>query len=202
MAALTSTSTGWTMAGLPCCASGLAMPSALGSPSPTRWCWPLSSREDRSAGRCCARASTRTEITFFTYYDSAKGDDFRRDAVCIGDLPVVFAEQAVPYPRSGHQGRPAGQPGLLVEPAARLAAGRVGVTSVSADRIACGAGRSARRGDGPLRRHRADPRSAELGRVPHRARRRSSSCAGTRRPAAQPNSCGRWTHRTPAALAR
>ena len=45
---------------------------------------------------------------------------------------MVPAEQAVPYPRTGHQSRSAGHRELLEQPAARLAAGRVGVTPVPA----------------------------------------------------------------------
>ncbi len=73
-------------------------------------------------------------IVFFSNYDSAKGEQLAADAVRLGDLPVVPAEQAVPYPRAGHQSRSAGHRELLEQPATRLAVGRVGVTPVRADR--------------------------------------------------------------------
>ena len=139
-------------------------------------------------------------ITFFTNYDSAKGDELAATPYASATFPWYLLNRQFhirgPVTKVDPQAsQDTGQP------AARLAAGRVGVASVPADRLACGAGRSARRGDGPLRRHRADPRSAELGRVPHRARHRRV-LAGPGRPAAQPDSCGRRSSRTPAALGR
>ena len=75
-----------------------------------------------------------TGITFFTNYDSAKGERAGRDAVRVGDLPVVSAGPPGPRPRPGDQGATRGDRRLLVQAAARLAAGRVGVAPVAPDR--------------------------------------------------------------------
>ena len=97
-----------------------------------------------AAGRPASRSVLcksvdETGITFFTHYDSAKGAELGGDAVRLGDVSLVPAGAAGPYPRPGEQGLPAGHRGLLVQAAAGFTAGRVGIAPVAADRVARGA---------------------------------------------------------------
>ena len=138
-------------------------------------------------------------ITFFTYYDSAKGDEL---------AATPYASATFPWYLLNRQFHIRG-PVTKVDPQAtqdywskRPRGSQLGAWASHQSRpivVPRGAGRSTRRGDGPLRRLRADPGSAELGRVPHRARG-GRVLARPGRSAAQPNSCGRRSHRTPAAL--
>ena len=138
-------------------------------------------------------------ITFFTNYDSAKGDELAATPYASATFPWYLLNRQFhirgPVTKVDPQDtenywskRPRGsQLGAWASHQSRPIASRAALV----DQLG--------RGDGALRRLRADPGSAELGRLPHRARR-GGVLAGSRRPAAQPNSCGRRTHRTPAAL--
>ena len=84
---------------------------------------------------------------FFTNYDSAKGEDTGRDALRVGDVPLVPARQAGPRPRPGDQGVGRADRRLLVQASARFAAGRVGVAPVRTDRLARRAARAVGRRD-------------------------------------------------------
>ena len=137
--------------GLRCFASGLTTPNAPGLAEPNAFVL-ATVAEGRPVSRSVlCKSADETGITFFTNYDSAKGDRAGGDTVRLGDLPLVPAGAAGPHPRPGEQGRPAGHRGLLVQTAARLTTGRVGVAPVAADRVARSAARPAGRGDRALR---------------------------------------------------
>ena len=128
------------------------------SPSPTPWCSPPSTRSGRPVTRTVlCKSVDETGITFFTNYDSAKGDRARRVAVRRRRPSRGSPGPPGARPRPGDQGAGGGDRGLLVQAAARLAAGRVGVAPVRADRVARRAARPARRG-----RPRGSPTSTSV----------------------------------------
>ena len=126
-------------------------------------------------------------ITFFTNYDSDKGEQLAATPYASATFPWFALGRQVHVRGRGDQGDRRGDRRLLVQAAARLAAGGVGVAPVAADRVACGAARSAGRGHRAVRRPRRRAGAAELGRLPHRARRRRV-LAGPGEPGAQQDS--------------
>ena len=144
-----------------------------------------------AAGRPVSRSvlcksADETGITFFTNYDSAKGDEL---------AATPYASATFPWFQLGRQVHLRG-PVSKVDPQAtedywskrpaRLTAGRVGVAPVAADRVARGVARATGRGDRAIRRLGERPGTAELGRLPHRARG-GGVLAGPGKPGAQPD---------------
>ena len=128
-------------------------------------------------------------ITFFTNYDSDKGEQLADHPVRLGDVPVVRARTPGARPGPGDQGVAGSHRRLLVQATARLAARGMGVAPVAADRVARGAARPAGRGHRAVRRPRRRAGAAELGRLPHRTGGRRV-LAGPGEPGAQQDSRG------------
>jgi len=138
-----------------------------------------------------------TGITFFTNYDSAKGDEL---------AATPFASATFPWFQLGRQVHIRGAV-TKVDPQVTedyCPSGRAvrnwarGVASVRADRFALGAAGPAGGSDRALRRRRAHP-GAPAWALSHHGRR-GGILAGPGEPGAQPNSRNRFANRTPAAL--
>ena len=112
---------------------------------------------------------------FYTNYTSAKSHDLRVHPLRLGDLPLVPPAPAGARARRRSSRSPRGDAGLLGEPAARLAARRLGVGAVHGgarppsldDALAADAA--------PVRRRRDGPGAAALGWLADRSRSRWSS---------------------------
>ena len=143
-----------------------------------------------------------TGITFFTNYDSAKGERAGGDAVRLGDFPLVSAGTAVPYPRPG-DARSIHRSPRTTGPSGRAARSWARGRRTSRRPIASRAALLEQLAEvtGALRRLRAGPGAAELGRLSHRARG-GGVLARPGKPGAQPDTGRRRSRRAAAALAR
>ena len=110
-----------------------------------------------------------TGVTFYTNYDSAKGADLAATPYAAVTFPWFALGRAGAHPRRGHQGQRAGDRRILVQAAARIPAGRLGVVAVPAHRVTRRSAGPSRRVDGTLRRRRAGAGAAALGWLPDRA---------------------------------
>ena len=116
-----------------------------------------------------AKAIDERGVTFYTNYRLGKGPrSGRRSPYAAAQFLWLAHERQVRLtgPVAGVGGR---DRGLLPQPAARLAARRVGLAAVAGDRLAGRARGRPMRGRSAVRRRR-DRRPAALGRVPDRAR--------------------------------
>ena len=129
-----------------------------------------------------------TGITFYTNYDSAKGEELAGDAVRVGDVPLVRARPAGARARPGHQGRPPRRP-PTTGPSARAARSWARGRRTSRSPIASRAALLDQLADVTARfaDSRERPGAAELGRLPDRPRGRRV-LAGPGEPGAQPDS--------------
>ena len=106
-----------------------------------------------------------TGITFFTNYDSAKGAELAATPYASATFPWYQLGRQVHLRGPVSKVDPAGHRGLLVQAAARLSIGRVGIAPVPSDRVARGVARPAGRGDRALRRPGAGSGARGLGRL-------------------------------------
>ena len=158
-----------------------------------------------AAGRPVTRAVLcksvdETGITFYTNYDSAKGEELAATPYASATFPWFLLGRQVHVRGPVTKVAARADRRLLVQAAARFTAGRVGVAPVEADRVACGAAGTVGRRDRTIRRPRRGAGAAELGWISDRARGRRI-LAGPGEPGAQQDSRQRrGPHRAAAAL--
>ena len=132
-----------------------------------------------------------TGISFFTNYDSAKGDQLAATPYASATFPWFLLGRQVHVRGPVTKVIRRGDRRLLVQAAARLAAGCVGVAPVKTDRIAGGSAGTVGRRYRAIRRSRCGAGAAELGRLPHRAGGRGVLAGPGKQGAQQDSSFGR-----------
>ena len=157
-----------------------------------------------AAGRPASRSVLckgvdETGITFFTNYDSAKGIELAETPYASATFPWYQLGRQVHIRGPVTKVDPEATRGLLVQAAARIATGRLGVAPIATDRIARRIARPVGRGDRTFRQLDERPAAAGVGRIPHRPRG-GGVLAGPGKSGAQPDSGHRRPRRAPATV--
>ena len=124
-------------------------------------------------------------VVLYTNYTSAKSHDLRTTRHAAGHVPLVRAAAAGEPARRRRAGDAGGDPRVLGDAPARLAARRLGVGAVAPRRRPAGPRRRPRRDRAALRRRRRGPGAAALGRLADRPRA-GGVLAGPGEPDARP----------------